>query len=798
MIREAPPLQPNAKELFAAASALPPHERTAFLRSRCGDDRTLLEEVESLLAFHDADGPFLDRPAIEEFVASPIAPAAGATISPGQRIGRFTVVDAIGEGGMGVVYAARQDSPDRLVALKVLRPGTVRPTMLRRFRQEAAALARLQHPGIAQIYEAGLADDDGDLGVPRPYIAMELVRGTPLTAYADARELPLADRIALLAQVCDAVHHAHQRGVIHRDLKPANILVDDEGRPKVLDFGIARVMHDGTGAGAATLEQTHALRVVGTLPYMSPEQAGGGAVTAASDVYALGVILYELVVGRPPLDLADMALPAAVRLITQQEPVRLGAIDRRWRGDLEIIAEAALRKEPGRRYASAAELAADLRRFLRHEPITARPPTLVYQLGKLARRHRAMAGAAAGIAVSLVIGSAATSLALVHAMRAERASAEHLVEARAAAARVGELAAFLRKTLSHAEPGATRGRDTTLLREMLDAAAAESWTAAPDHPEARAEIQLTLGQTYLAIGEYDAAAALIGAALAIRTEIHGEHHLETARAVQALAGVHLDRADFPEATALLRRAVEIRTALLGPEHPDTLDSAAMLARTMLEWPDDDTWAEAFNLAQRTLDIQRRVLGNNDPAVAASLISIAVAHRQAGRSAEAEAALREALEIREAQFGDDSPEIAGILVNLALAREQAGDLAEADRLLSRGIDIRRRMLEPAHSALAFPLVRLAGVRIAQGRPADGETLAREAAEVLSQRLGPDHPQTGEAMAAVADTLAAQGRWREAAEQYAAGADRIARRDGENHWRAVELRRLAAEATSRVGR
>jgi WD40 repeat protein len=395
--------------LFDHAADLPPAEQRALLDTECADDPALRAEVERLLA-NDAR---LETPA-SGFLRSPVVrdapeptdrdtPSHPAEVPRPTRLGRYRLVRLLGAGGMGAVYEAEQDSPRRTVALKIIRPGAGSSPLLQRFRHESQILGRLHHPGIAQVYEAGLADDG------QPFFAMELVRGLPLDEYARTRSLTLADRLELLARVCDAVQHAHDQGIIHRDLKPANVLVEESGQPKVLDFGVARAIDADllTGAG---LTQTG--QMLGTPNYMSPEQvtAAPGAVDHRADVYALGVILFELAAHRLPYRLENRTLVETARLIVEEDPPRLGTLDPELRGDVETIVAKALEKERSRRYASAADLAADIRRYLGHQPIQARPPSALYHLRKFTRRHRAFVGGVVATGVALVVGLVGTIL----------------------------------------------------------------------------------------------------------------------------------------------------------------------------------------------------------------------------------------------------------------------------------------------------------------------------------------------------------------------------------------------------
>jgi WD40 repeat protein len=413
----------RVRALFDHAAELPPEERGAFLDAACPGDLDLRAEVEGLLAC-DAptgagtqDGDFLISPLVrspeEPAVLSP--PPVLAPVLP--CIGHYRLLRLLGEGGMGVVYEAEQDNPRRTVALKLIRPGLVAPALVARFTHEAQILGRLHHPGIAQVHEAGLTADG------QPYFALELIHGMPLDRYVRSHGLDVPARLELLAKVCDAVQHAHDKGVIHRDLKPGNILVDEAGQPKVLDFGVARA----TDADLQTATgRTEIGQLLGTLGYMSPEQiaADPALIDQRSDVYTLGVIFFELLADRPPYNVAGLPLPEAARVIRDQDPSALGSINTVLRGDVETIVTRAMEKDRTRRYPSAGELAADVRRHLHNEPIRARPASAGYLLRKFARRHKALVGGVAGVVAALVTGLIGT---LLFAFREaeQRRQAEH-------------------------------------------------------------------------------------------------------------------------------------------------------------------------------------------------------------------------------------------------------------------------------------------------------------------------------------------------------------------------------------
>ncbi|MBU0640899.1 MAG: serine/threonine protein kinase [Planctomycetes bacterium] len=402
----------RAREVFEKLVDVPPGQREPLLASACDGDEQLQTFVKELLANHDGGmGEFMVSPA---FVSDSDPPFTDATRPP-QRIGRYEIIRVIGEGGMGTVYEAQQENPRRCVALKVVRPGLMASHVLRRFQQEANLLGQLQHSGIAQIYEAGVAEVTSGVGpsARQPFFAMELIRGGTLTEYAQSARLRTRERLELLARVCDAVQHAHQNGVIHRDLKPANVLVDENGQPKILDFGVARL----TDADVQTVTtQTGVGQLIGTVPYMSPEQVSGDSrqLDTRSDVYSLGVILFELLSGKLPHDVRTTSIPEAVRKIRDDLPVRLASLDRSFRGEIEIIVSKALEKEKPRRYQTASDLAADIRRYLRGDAIEARRDSALYVLRKAVRRYRGIALAGALLLVLL------TTFGVVSFVQAEK------------------------------------------------------------------------------------------------------------------------------------------------------------------------------------------------------------------------------------------------------------------------------------------------------------------------------------------------------------------------------------------
>jgi WD40 repeat protein/serine/threonine protein kinase len=413
--------------IFDAALELPIDQRSSHIQNACGGDDDLQKQVESLLEQTEADGAFLESGGpgsmLREQFQNIVDEEQGQVDETlPQRIGPYRILGLLGKGGMGTVYEAEQEHPRRRIALKVLRTPFITDQIRSRFEQESRILARLNHPGIAHIYDAGLTRRPG--ADPAPYFAMELVKGIPLTQYADEHALDYRSRLMLMAKIAEAVDHAHRKGVIHRDLKPDNILVDERGEPKVLDFGVARVVdREMTTHSMATATGL----LIGTLGYMSPEQVGArpDEIDARSDVYALGVVAFELLASRLPLDLATVSIPEAALRIREADPDSLGVIDRKYRGDVSTIIEKALEKERGRRYPSAAEFSRDIRRYLSDEPILARPQSGFYQLQKFARRNKAIV---IGVLVAFLALLGGTILATRQAVIAdhERARAVEL------------------------------------------------------------------------------------------------------------------------------------------------------------------------------------------------------------------------------------------------------------------------------------------------------------------------------------------------------------------------------------
>lgn len=733
----------RARLIFLAASNLPANDRAQYLEAVCPDDTQLRSEVQSLLNHAEAEATFLGCPALGEAFnvldASPEGVPTAAphligegneTVARPERIGPYRIIDVVGRGGMGVVYRAEQDNPRRTVALKVIRPGSDSAEMRRRFAREAQVLAWLQHPGIAQIYAAGTAHTS--LGY-QPYFALEFVDGESLTAYVHDRSLDHRRRLELLARVCDAVHHAHQKGVIHRDLKPGNILVDNTGQPKILDFGVARL----TDADLRlTTLQTTAGQLIGTLAYMSPEQIDGDPqhLDIRADVYALGVMLYELLTGKMPIDINQMSLPAAARTLAERQPTPMRQCNRALDSDLETIAGKALDKQKEQRYPSAQALAADIRAYLSHQPIAARPATTIYQLRKFARRHLPLVATIVFAVVAQACGLVYLEYQRNRAARAERLAAARLVDVQAEAQRVDAINRFYSRMLLAANPERS-GRDIRVV-DVLERAAHDVPREFEKQPLLEATLHDTIGQVYIGLGLYNDAEAFLRRALAARTGYLGQTDVHTLATATNLGAVLEKLGRWEEAETLLRDTCAARLKVLGPDHEDTLRARNNLAQILYRLGRIE---EARDLWTETLAAQRRVFSNDDPQALATMNNLAQALRHTGEQQAAEQLLRELVELRSANDGEPHPHTLAAMVNLASVLSARGALAEAEQILRRVVALRRESLGD-HPDLLSAMNNLGQVVREQGRLADAAEVAQAVREGYQQLLGPTHYRT----------------------------------------------------------
>jgi serine/threonine protein kinase/Tfp pilus assembly protein PilF len=764
----------RAVELFESALELTPPDRATYLESACRAEPALRAEVESLLRADQQAGGFLEPPAPQDQGSPP-----GIDPLVGSRIGHYQVQRVIAAGGMGTVYEAVQEEPHRTVALKVIRRDITSRSALQRFKHESEILGHLRHPGVAQIYEAGA--HGGESGAP--FFAMEFIPGArSITRYAAEEQLSVADRITLFTRVCEAVQAGHQRGIIHRDLKPANILVNEQGQPKLIDFGVARATD--ADLTLATF-QTDAGELVGTLRYMSPEQCEGQAslLDTRSDVYALGVVLYELLTGELPYDLSTSSPFDVPRIIREQEPRRLSTFDRKLRGDLETIVLKALEKDREHRYQSVAELMRDLQHYLENEPIHAKRGRHWYVFRKTLRRHRLAAAVIASF-VLLICAFAISSFVLYQHSQAEAQTAQQVLN-------------VLNRALVEADPNAGSSGDALLA--LLDKTAAQLDQKQVKDRKVRATVQRTLGAAYMNLGRYEQGGKHMRAALEAHREMYGDDHVETAESKARYSVWQCATGDLPGAETALREAIPIlrqhkakrRSELarsLGrlavvmlyqqqpaegetyareyleiaeetPGDPDgDIATAANLVSIMLQEQDRLPDAEPF--LRRALASDRERFGNDHPRVGRDLENLGILLRKLGNYEDAESTMREAIRVTRQSYSEETPELAYITQNLANILADEDKRLEAGALHRQAVDIAERQLEDDNFHKASVYATAADFFLRGGEPEEALPLARRAQEIGETSLPPGHPNRPLYQGLTGCCLTALGRFEEA--------------------------------------
>jgi eukaryotic-like serine/threonine-protein kinase len=686
--------------------------------------------------------------------------AQGRAPAVERRIGPYRILRELGQGGMGVVYlAARADEEFRKrVALKVIRSGAASEEVVRHFKRERQILAGLDHPNIAKLLDGGTTDDG------LPYFVMEHIEGEPLLTYCDSRKLSVAERLKLFQAICSAVQYAHRNLVVHRDIKPGNIVVAEDGSPRLLDFGIAKFLNPELAGEAPT-----ATALVMTPAYASPEQARGERITTATDVYSLGVVLYELLTGHLPYRLLTRQPLEILKAISEQEPEKASTaiarvetattasgglvervtpdvsstregtpdkLQRRLRGDLDNILMLALRKEPPRRYASVEAFSDDIRRYLEGLPVKARRPTAGYRTGKFLRRHAAGVAASA-VFVVLLIGFAAAMAMQSARVARERDQAE---KERAAAQQERETAqrvsTFLMDLFRVSDPSKARG-NTITAREVLDTGTAKITTELKGDPEVRATLMTTMGSVYTNLGLYDKALPLLEDALQTRKAALGNENIPVSRSLSSL-GILLQRmGDYPGAAARHREALAMLRKVRGND--DHVDVARHLNNLALALSSMGDYAAAEALQLEALAMQRKRFGNEHASVALALANLASVLEKTGEYARAEPLHREALAMKRKLQGNEHPGVAASLNNLANSRYRQGDYEEAEALCREAIALRRKVLGNEHPDLALSLNNLADVLMAKGDYSGAENVSREAVDMGRRLLGDGNPE-----------------------------------------------------------
>jgi non-specific serine/threonine protein kinase/serine/threonine-protein kinase len=711
-------LHARIKEIFLAVCEREATERPDVLEEMCGADVELRREVESLLGFHE--------------------PPA----STPERIASYRLLQKIGEGGMGEVYEATQLEPvRRRVALKVIKAGMDSKAIVARFESERQALALMDHPNIARIFDAGTTERG------RPYFAMEYVAGEPITSYCDRMRLGMGERLELFVQVCDGVQHAHQKGVIHRDIKPSNVLVrilDARPVPTIIDFGIAKATQQRLTEQSVF---TTMGMLIGTPEYMSPEQAEmtGLDVDTRTDVYSLGVMLYELLTGALPFDpgtLREGGFDEIRRRIREQEPSKpstrvstLGEVTgetanrrrtdptglrRQLRGDLDRITMKALEKDRTRRYASPSELAADIERHLRHEPVLASPPGTLYRGRKFVRRHRVGVAAGALVMAALLAGVAGTSVGFVRAKR----------EAETAR----RVSGFLQRLFDDVNPGAARGSITTPA-EILDRGAERIETELAGQPLVQADLMVTLGNAYRGLGLYERADPLFERSAAIHREHLGPGSLEYASSISFLGDLRAQTGRYAEARQQLEEALAIRRVSLRSDDPRLAWSLRSLGHVYWRTSELET---ARSVLQQALEIGESTRDRERLDVAMTLILLALVELDYREYDSARQRLERSLELGERVLGPDHILVADVLGVIGRTYHESGDLEAARPLFERAVAIVEGAGGPDHPRIAIPLQGLARVLSSTGDHDGARTRFHRALAIQESGLGPDHP------------------------------------------------------------
>jgi serine/threonine-protein kinase len=815
--------------LFRTVVERPTAEREAYLTRACGGDLELRREVLSLLA-RDTDEDFIQNPIAGVALSFKSEPNDDLT---GTRIGPYRLTRLVGRGGMGAVYEAVRDDEQfqQLVAIKLIKRGMDTEFVRERFLRERQILASLDHPHIARLLDGG-ATDDG-----RPYFVMEFVAGRPIMEFCHRRELNLDQKLQLFRDVCSAVQHAHQKLVVHRDLKPSNILVTEDGTPKLLDFGIAKLLAPDPGE-ADTRTET-AVRLM-TPEYASPEQVRGLRVTTATDVYSLGVVLYELLTERRPHQFATYS-PAEIERaicdteaprpsdVAQEQAVVAGAptkLVRQLAGDLDNIVLMAMRKEPERRYQSVEQFSEDIRRYLTGLPVLARKDTFGYRAGKFARRHKA------GVAILVLLAALAAVMTIQSVRIARERDRANQVAATAEAVTQSLVSVF-----EFADPGTAKGNAITA-KELLDQGAEKVVRDLKDQPLSQAKLMDTIGGLYLNLGEYDRAQQLLADALKLRRQTPGAKPLDVAESLHHLGMLAYEKGDYTSSEALYREALEVRRRLLGAEHLNTADSMAGLGRALIaqgkdveaeplvrdalalrrrQLPPDHKdiassllhgvgrllseqgkFAEAADNYREALAIHRKIYGPEHPWTAASMNNLAVMLHELGDYQAAEALSREALAMRRRLFGEQHPEVTGNMVNLASVLRDKGEYEEAERLYRQALELRRKLFGENQVRLVSTMNNLATLLDAKGDYEAGEALQRQALSIQRKALGEDHRNIGSSLNNLASLLYHQGQYAEAEKLQRQAIAIYQKSLSPEHWMVQRSRSHLGACLSKLGR
>ena len=773
----------DIKTILAEAMAKPTsEERSAYLDDVCGSNSHLRREVESLLQMEDKVGDFLEAPPFDPSVIFDDSPLVEG---PGTVIGKYKLLEKIGEGGMAVVYMAEQKKLlQRKVALKIIKLGMDTKQVIARFEVERQALAMMNHPNISKVLDAG-ATETG-----RPYFVMELVKGVSITEYCDENKISTQGRLDLFIHVCNAVQHAHQKGIIHRDIKPSNVMVtlhDDKPVPKVIDFGIAKATSQRLTE--KTLFTRYA-QLIGTPEYMSPEQAemSGLDIDTRTDIYSLGVLLYELLTGALPFDresLRSAAFGEIQRVIREEEPptpskrlsslgekakqvaqsrnTDLTTLMKRLHKELEWIPLKAMSKDRTRRYRSVSELADDIRNYLDGNPLIAGPPSVTYRVRKFIQRNRMFVTAFTLVAVTILAGFVVSTLMFFHAEDSRQ-------EAERQANITKAVNDFLNKDLlASVAPARAKGREVTV-REVLDAASRKIGEKFKDEPLIEASIRETLGRTYRRLGGFKLAEPHLERAFSIRKEELGERHLETLYAMSNLAVFYNDQGRYEEAERLFSDALKNLRILKGDEDRSTISCTNNLATVYSKL---GRHAEAEALYNRALEVSRRVLGAEHLETLAAMNNLASLYEKRGQHKRAEELFVKTLEITRKALGEEHPQTLSTMYNLAKLYQDQNLYTKAEQLYNKALEMSLRVLGEEHPDTVQCMHNLAVLFFKQDRYKSAEPLFVETLDIRRRTLGEEDPATLQSMNNLAELHRHQKQYEEA-EKLFVGALEVGRR------------------------
>jgi tetratricopeptide (TPR) repeat protein len=714
-----PELKPETwvriRQVFERAVALAENDQSRFLEKACGGEPEVRQEVERLLSEDGAASDFLEPlvPGVLDFAGDP------RVLAEGSRLGPYEIRRVLASGGMGTVYEALQDKPRRSVALKTLRHGFGSVSRRRRFEFEAEVLGTLRHPGIAQIYAS---DTHDDAGRDFPYFAMEYVEGArDLLQYAGEQRLSLRERIELFIEVCDAVHHGHVKGVVHRDLKPGNILVDREGRPKVIDFGVARATAPALRAAAA---ETREGQLVGTLHYMSPEQLTSREVDTRSDGYSLGCILHELLTGTPPHDFGDLPIAAIARALEEAEPRRPENLS----PDLGWIVLKCLQVDLERRYPSVSDLATDLRRYLRNEPVLAGPPSATYRFRKFVRRQRLAIATGLAVLTALSVGLARAELA-----RRETVAALTLAEDEAARARA--TLEFFERAVESVDPQES-GPDV-LLSDVLLTMAERAEEELTDRPRLELSIRAAVGRSLGTIGRTQEAVPQLERALALHATLPDSDALELARARHDLGTLLQVAGRLDEAEPLLLAALEGWRAA---SEEDVGKHLATINRLGTLWQQMGRYDEGAVMLERGVALAAHTRADDDREALMTRANLAMIRRDQGRLDEGLVIIREVVETCRRARGSEHPDTVLWELHLASLLLSAGELEEGEDALLGSLDVALAQFGVDHPYALQIHTLLGSLYDAQGRFADAAAFLSDMLPLMESSLGEAHPST----------------------------------------------------------